>query len=48
MKSTVSHQVTAMNNEALWLDGPGREPRVGTAELYEPGEDELLVKVNKP
>lgn len=37
-----------MNNEALWLDGPGREPRVGTAELYEPGEDELLVKVNKP
>jgi hypothetical protein len=36
-----------MHNEALWLDGPGREPRIGTAELYEPGEGELLIKVYK-
>ncbi len=30
-------------NEALWLDGPGTEPRVGPSELPEPDEEGLLL-----
>ncbi|RYP43574.1 hypothetical protein DL770_011569 [Monosporascus sp. CRB-9-2] len=33
-----------MENKALWLDGPGKVPRVGPAPVPEPGENELLVR----
>lgn len=34
-----------MENKALWLAGPGKTPYVGPADLYKPGEGELLVRV---
>ncbi|KAK5991695.1 Trans-enoyl reductase himH-like protein [Cladobotryum mycophilum] len=34
-----------MANRAVWLDGPGQEPRVDSAPTSEPGEGELLIRV---
>ncbi|POR31161.1 Uncharacterized protein TPAR_08622 [Tolypocladium paradoxum] len=34
----------AVMNKAVWIDGRGREPRVGPAETPEPGENEILLQ----
>jgi hypothetical protein len=35
----------SMENKAVWLDGPGKTPRVASAPTPEPGPGELLLKV---
>ncbi|KAL7931359.1 GroES-like protein [Trichoderma chlorosporum] len=34
-----------MANEALWLAGVGEQPKIGPAQMYEPGEGEMLIQV---
>ncbi|KAL7907650.1 GroES-like protein [Trichoderma velutinum] len=34
-----------MANEALWLTGVGEQPKLGLADIHEPGEGEMLIQV---
>ncbi|KAM0253645.1 hypothetical protein ACHAQJ_007157 [Trichoderma viride] len=34
-----------MTNEAYWLTGVGEQPKLGPADLYDPGEGEMLIQV---
>jgi hypothetical protein len=34
-----------MSNEAYWLTGVGEQPKLGPADLYDPGEGEMLIQV---
>ncbi|KAL6799343.1 GroES-like protein [Trichoderma sp. SZMC 28013] len=34
-----------MANEAAWLTGVGEQPKVGPADIHEPGEGEMLIQV---
>jgi hypothetical protein len=35
-----------MENLAVWLDGRGKEPRIGRAPIPNPGEGQILIKVS--
>jgi hypothetical protein len=35
-----------MENRAVWLVGSGKEPRIGSAPIPEPGEGQLLIRVS--